>query len=109
VHTPPPEYFYYGPWCMLVSGAGLVIASPFFMEWEPLVVGVVMLIVGIPAMAFLAWWRDRYNEWHLEDRGLVDHMGFPVPRLLLLSDEFATKIIDLIWPSFRSERPDIPS
>lgn len=104
MHRPPPEYFYYHPWLLVVGGVGLVLASPFLMEWEPLAIGLVMLMFAIPFMAYLAWWRDRYNEWHLEDRGLVDDLGASVPRLLLFSDEFATKILQLIWPSFRSDR-----
>ena len=104
VHRPPPFFLYYGAWLILGIGVWCLVLGPIHREWHLLVFGFAGVGLGIPGMAFLAWMRDRYNEWHPEDRGLIDDLGFPVSRTELMSDAFATWAINLVWRSFRSDR-----
>lgn len=103
VHRPPSFLIYYPAWTFLGGGLWCLILTPFQRTWQPLVFGIACLSFAIPFMALAAWWRDRYNEWHPEDGGLVDDMGFPVARTELASDAFATWVVNLVWPQFRSK------
>ena len=104
MHRPPPFYLYYDAWLFLGVGVTCLALAPFQQEWQLLAFGIAGVGLGVLTMAFLAWMRDRYNEWHPDDCGLIDDLGFPVSRTELMSDSFATWVINLVWPSFRSDR-----
>lgn len=103
VHAPPPAFLYYQIWFFPTAGVMCLVAAAAYLDWHFLLLGIAMLAVGILGMAFLAWMRERYNEWHPEDRGLTDNMGFPVPRSQLWSDAFGARAIKLVRPSFGSD------
>lgn len=100
MHAPPPAFLYYQIWFFPTVGVMCLAAASIYRQWQPLVIGVVALAVGILGMAFLAWMRERYNEWHPEDRGLTDHMGYPVPRSQLWSDAVGAWAIKFVRPTF---------
>ena len=107
MHRLPPPWLYAQATTLLIVGVALIVLSVLQREWQPLAVGAGCVACWISFAVFLAWMRDRYNEWHPEDRGLVDDMGSPVSRVELASDTVATWIITRVWPSFRGDRDQL--
>ncbi|MDX6278816.1 MAG: hypothetical protein QOJ72_2944, partial [Nocardioidaceae bacterium] len=99
-HAPPPTFFYYQVWFFAFAGVMLLVGAPVERDWRFLAIGSASLVVGILGMAFCAWMRERYNRWHPENHGLVDHKGHPVPRSQWWSDTLGASVIRLV--TFRS-------
>lgn len=102
MRTPPNFLIYHPAWFGAALGMFGLILVPIQRTWQPLAFGLGFLLFGLVFGAMAAWWRSVYDESHPEDRGPVDHLGFPISRVELATDALATRIVRLVWPSFLS-------
>lgn len=95
MHSRPPPYFYGQAYVVAFAGVLLLCIGVDNLEWQFFLIGFCLLVLSVVGLAYLAWWRRSFNEWH------PDELDTELSTLSRISDYWSTRIVRAASNSFR--------